>query len=143
MYRDMRQFDLGQRSVLVIHLDTLHRIQGRVSPIDDLSKNGVFAIKVGLLGVSDEELGLVGVRSRVGHGYHASGVELERGSHFIRECLAPYALTTLSRASRITGLYHETSDVPMKQTSIIIVRSTECKEVFGCLWNCLAKYFYL
>lgn len=70
------QFNLIQRTVFVVNWSSLHGIQGGVCTIDDLSKDGVLAVQMGLFDVCYEELGLVRIWSRVGHGYHAAGVEL-------------------------------------------------------------------
>lgn len=63
MWTYMRQFDLIQWAIFVVNGDAFHSIQSRVSTIDDLAKYGVFPVKMRLLGVSDKELGFIGVRT--------------------------------------------------------------------------------
>ena len=87
-----------------------------------------------LLRVSDEELGLVGVRSRVSHGYDTTGVklqgkpvsgvnntsgglgtDLERGTDLVWERFPPDGLPAFPRVCRITCLDHEVLDVASNQ----------------------------
>jgi hypothetical protein len=78
-----------------------------------------------LLRVGDEELGLVGIGTRVGHGKHTTRIELESRPYFVWKGFAPYALATFARTGIVTGLDHEALDVAMKNASIKIIRGTE------------------
>ena len=77
------QLDLIQRTVFVVDRSSFHSVQSGVRAINHLSEDGVLAVQVGLLGVCYEELRLVRVWSRIGHGYHSARVEL--GSEGKRE----------------------------------------------------------
>ncbi len=89
----MRSAYLAERPVLWIDGHSLHGVEGRVGAIYDLkvqsacrrcdvrsaahlAEDGVLAIEMWLLRIGDEELGLVGVRARVGHRQDPAIVEL-------------------------------------------------------------------
>lgn len=69
------QLNLLQRSVLVVDWDAFDSVECVVS-VDDLAKDSVATIKVGLLGVCDEELRLVRVTPRISHCDYPSGIKL-------------------------------------------------------------------
>ena len=50
-----------------------------------LAEDGVFPIEMSLLGIGDEELGLVCVRPRVGHSNDTACVELYRKGSIVEE----------------------------------------------------------
>jgi len=72
MNRDVCEFDLGHRSIFVIHGHTLNSIQCRVCPIYYLAKDGVLPVEMRLLCISNKELRLVRIRTGVGHRYNAA-----------------------------------------------------------------------
>lgn len=72
----MGQLNLIQRSVFVVHRNPFHGVQSGVRTINDLAKDGVLSVQMGLLGVCYEELGLVRIWARICHGHHAAGVKL-------------------------------------------------------------------
>lgn len=109
-----------------------------------------------LLGVRDEELGLVRIRARVGHGHNPTSIKFEGGADFVAEWLAlsvfyervgqktrlvevkrqdrkrgthPDRLATFSCPCWVTRLDHETFDVAMKDAVIVGPACTECKKV--------------
>lgn len=105
---------------------------------------------MGLLRVCDEELGLVGIWARISHRHDAAGVKLgtkedqdgrtmdekvekgtdfESGSDLIRKWGTPNALTTFTRSSWITRLNHESPDVAVENTTIVIIGCAKSKKV--------------
>lgn len=72
----MCKLDFAKGSVLVVHGDSFHRVKCRINTVNDFAKDSVFAIKMWLLCIGNEELGLVGVGPRVGHCNDTPGVEL-------------------------------------------------------------------
>ena len=71
------QLDLIQRTVFVVDRGSFHGIESGVDTINDFAEDGEPSVQMGLLGVCYEELGLVCICTRVGHGHHAAGVKLE------------------------------------------------------------------
>lgn len=72
----MGEFHLRQRAVLVVDRNAFHGIERGVMTIYYLAKDGIFRVQMGLLGIRDEELGLVGIRARICHCNDATGIEL-------------------------------------------------------------------
>ena len=70
------QLNLIQRTVFVVDRNSFHGIEGGVHTINDFAEDGVPSVQMGLLAVCYEELGLVRIWTRVGHGHHAAGVKL-------------------------------------------------------------------
>jgi hypothetical protein len=64
----MRQFDLFEWSILIIHGYPLHRVQSRISAIDNFAEYGVFGVEMGLFRIGDKELGFIRIWPGVGHG---------------------------------------------------------------------------
>lgn len=71
------ELDFIERPVLVVDGNTLDSIEGGVVAVNDLAKDSVLAVKMCLLRICKEELGLVRVGARVSHGNNAARVELE------------------------------------------------------------------
>jgi hypothetical protein len=74
----MSQFDLGKRSVLIVHRDTFHGVKCRVYTINDLAKNRIFVVQMRLFCIGYEELRLVRVGAGVRHGNDTTIVKLCR-----------------------------------------------------------------
>ena len=93
------------------------------------SKHGVLVIEMGLLGVGDKELGAVGISTRIGHGHDSTHVMLQGGPEFIGELLAPEAGTAFPSTRGVTGLHHESPDIPMEQAIVIVIRCAQSEKV--------------
>ena len=60
----------------MVDRSSFHGIEGGVDTINDFAEDGEPSVQMGLLAVCYEELGLVCICTRVGHGHHAAGVKL-------------------------------------------------------------------
>ena len=76
------QLHLIQRPVFIADRHPFHGVQRGVRAINDFAEDCVLAVQMRLLGVCDEELGLVRIWARIGHSHHPAGVELgsEKGT---------------------------------------------------------------
>ena len=62
--------------VLIVHGDSLHRIQGCVCAVDNLTKDRILSVEVRLFRVGDKKLGFIRIRTIIRHGHNTTGVEL-------------------------------------------------------------------
>lgn len=133
MNGDASHADLGGGPVLGVDRDRLHGIESPTvfGAVDDLAYDGVLAVQMRMLGVRDEELGLVGIGTGIGASDYAPAVELERGADLIRKWLAPYGLAALACASGIASLDHERLDVAVPLDIVVRAGCTVAEEVFG------------
>jgi len=93
---DMRQFNLAEWSILVIHEHTLHGVESRVGTIDDFAEYCVLGVEMRLLGIGDEELGFVRIWSGVCHSHYSTCIELQSGPQFICKGPTPDTLAAFS-----------------------------------------------
>lgn len=92
----MCQFDLGERSVLIVHRNAFHGVKCGVCTINDLAENRILVVQMRLFCIGYEELRLVRVGTGVRHGNDTTIVKLQRGPQFVFEGFSPYALATFS-----------------------------------------------
>lgn len=74
----MCQFDLGKRSVLIVHRYTFHGIKCGLRTINDLAKNRIFVVQMRLFCIGYEELRLVRIGAGVRHGDYTTMVKLQK-----------------------------------------------------------------
>lgn len=70
------QLNLVQRPVFVVDCCSFHGVQSGICAINDFAEDGVLSVQMRLLAVCYEELRLVRIWARIGHGHHPAGVEL-------------------------------------------------------------------
>ena len=107
-------FDGDDRDVLVrlvepVALDVLDGL-ANFHAVGDAAEDGVLVVEPGRGHGGDEELGPVGVGSRVGHGHRKGAVVPEAWVEFVVELAAPDAFAAGAVAQRIARLDHEGFD---------------------------------
>ena len=94
--------------------------RNQLKSTDDLSKYAVFAVEVRGKHSSDEELGSVGVGTRISHGQETNNVVLQ-GKVFISEFGSVNALASSSISSgEIATLQHELGDYSMERAPLVV-----------------------
>jgi hypothetical protein len=114
-----------------------------VPSVDDFAEHGVFHVQVHGLGVSDEELGSVGVGALVNHAQHAAGTKSQVFTKLVSKVLAEYALASLASACRVAALNHERLYVSVECTAIVVTTCAQSKKIFSSFWDQIAKNFEL
>ena len=94
----------------------------------------MLTVQVGAGLVRNEELGAIGVRSRVCHGDHPPARVFQRVDDFVGE-LAVWGgvdgLATLARARGIAALDHKPLDVAVEEGAVVVPRGGQGQEVGG------------
>merc|ERR1719263_2345552 len=86
----------------------------RIKTINQAPKRGVDTVQVRLSAVREEKLRTVGVGPGVDHRQTASSFMLQGGDKLVLEIATIDTLSSLTRASRIAALNHETLDVSVE-----------------------------
>uniref|UniRef100_A0A0E9WTS7 Uncharacterized protein n=1 Tax=Anguilla anguilla TaxID=7936 RepID=A0A0E9WTS7_ANGAN len=107
--------------------------------IYNFSKNSVFHVKMGLLAVSEEKLGSIGVGAIVCHGNHTSNIMLKMFIEFILKFSAPDTCPSFPCTCGVSCLYHEAFNIPVKNAAIVEPTGTQGDEILTCLWCLFAE----
>lgn len=107
-----------------------------VLAFDHFPKDAVTIVQVRLGFVSDEELGAVGIGSRVGHRQDTGSVVLELWMKFIFELISG---TTTSAAFGTPALDHEVGDDAVEAQTVVKLLLTEILEVLHSLGSLVIK----
>src|SRR5690606_19819887 len=110
----------------LVHLVALANGIDHILARDNLTKDGVLAVKVGLGGVGDEELAAIGVGASIRHRNDAR-VMLERvAARFVLELVAGAAA---SGAGGVATLNHEVADYTVEEDAIVEALACQKDEV--------------
>lgn len=120
------------RGGLVGEWEALPLVQG-LKALQDLTKDGVCVVEVGLGLVEDEELGLVGVGTAVGHTETAPAVVFVVGVEFVRkgDVVSPDAGFLSRHVRRVSPLDHEAPDVPVEDGPVVLAGRRQSQEIEG------------
>ena len=80
----------------------------------------MFAVEMWNSAVRDEELACVGILALIRHAEYTSGVVPLRSFELVFKRLTPYTLSASSSACRVTALYHEALDIPVKDGVAVV-----------------------
>lgn len=141
MYRDTLDAFLHSGFVVLYVDGHLFQFVQGVESVDNASEQRVFEIQLWLGSVGKEELARVRSRPVVGHGDHAPFVVFQVLLQLVLEFASVYRLATLSGAGRVTCLYNESFDVPMKQASVVVVAGAKSEEVLTGFRTFVTKEF--
>jgi len=134
----------GQAGSVSFHLRDGFNVSADVVRVDHPTKHGMLAIKMWAGHVADEELGAIGIRSRVGHG-EKPGMGVLYPDVLVSELHSVDTLRTLSVSSDdLATLHHEPRNDSLNNTSTVVtvaaeLASAESSEVLHCFWHKLLK----
>ena len=114
-----------------------------VQSIDYFPKDRVLHVQMRLLSICDEELRCIRIWAVICHGKDSSRRVFQVFSQLIFKLPAPNGRTSFPSVCRISRLDHESFDVSMEDTAIIVVTRAESKKVLTSLWTLFDKEFKL
>ena len=120
----------------------IHALQWNSKPEYSLAKYCVFHVQMWLLPIGDEKLRSISIWAIISHRYNTSNTVLKIFTIFIFKLLAPDTVTSPSSTCRISRLNHETLDISMKYTAIVVITGTKSQEIFTCFGCPFTEDFY-
>jgi hypothetical protein len=98
---------------------------------NSLSKYRVLEIKGWLCCIGDEKLTRICVWSTISHREHSSIGVPQMVLEFVFKFSVPYRIATFPAPRWVTSLYYEAFDISVKGAPVVVIRSTQRKEVFA------------
>lgn len=121
-------------SALLVDLHSLHLGQSSKAIVaNDLSEDGIQAVKMRRLVQGDEELRSIGIRSFVCHGHYSTRAVTQSRANLVLKGTAPNGLATFRiiwcRIRGAASLYHEVGNKTMEGRAVEIARSAKSEEI--------------
>lgn len=120
--------DIFLRPILTPSLDQPQPLDGVHTTLDP-PENSVFTIEPGRGCQRYEELGAVGIWTRVGHAENTGAGVLERRVNLVGELFAVDGSAAAAGAGRVSALNHEVGDDAVEDGAVVVAAADEGGEV--------------